>query len=147
MTEKDEGRQTARAQETRWKIIKGKRRGDGGRQIPSHHNSSSHIGSYLPIPWRHQLFAALLQRERRRGRRNRFKKRDGDKKCELTHAYALYNAERRACTVGGRRQLGLQGSTVSSHTEIHSRPEAPQQHIRLFLTASKHACYIQDVCC
>lgn len=72
-----------------WKIIKGKRRGDGERQIPSHHNSSSHIGSYLPIPWRHQLFAALLQTERRRGGRNRFKKRDGDKKCELTHTYTL----------------------------------------------------------
>lgn len=70
------------------------------------------------------------------------KKRDGDKKCELTHTYTLYNTERRACTLGGKRLLGLQGSTMSSHTEIHSRPEAPQQHIRLFLIACKHACDI-----
>lgn len=52
---------------------KGKRRGDGGRRLPSHHNSSSHVGSYLPIPWRHQLFAAFLHREREK-KKKRWKK-------------------------------------------------------------------------
>lgn len=139
MTEKDEGRQTARAQETRWKIIKGKRRGDGGRQIPSHHNSSSHIGSYLPIPWRHQLFAALLQRERRRGERNRFKKKGMEIRSVSWHIHIHFTMQNGEHVLSEAKGCWAYSGALRAHILKYT---AAQKHIRLFLTACKHLCYV-----
>lgn len=66
--------------EMHWKIIQQRGEGRGGRAVEGADSTSSqqqraHAGSYLPIPRRHQLLAALLQGERRRGGRKRLKRR------------------------------------------------------------------------
>lgn len=94
----------------------------GAEHIPTHCNCSAHTRartrSYLPIPWRHQLIAALLQVERRSGGRKWLKRRTGAEDVSRRRRSCFETRTERACAVRDGGCWMCRGTFISSMTSV-----------------------------